>query len=392
MGRHVGAALARADETPFVPAHHSLAVDISGIAWEQRLRNDEERRLISQIRVHGPGTNNENYLHYAEYLEAQETEADDTKARIVRDMCALASQSTLSAPDLARKRHYTSFRVSEEIGKRIAPFNYGQGSNVALRNGLIDEITISGTGEGAGLVASVAKAHPIRKLHLLECGKHVASILADGKVMEGVEELTLRGCDPEVTNLGHIAPKLSTLTCHPLETARICGRKGSRVLRELNVVGGLPEAHEDTRRWKLIGQTVRIDAVSASYRSGAYSFLDRFVQSGITTSLDINANIDEDGIATIKRLAPSLKRLTIRGYSLSSEDFVNIFSTHFPKLRELTLCCSNADRWSLEALIRSGTSHNLEVVTLEGTHIQRDGFERLDSSDAFPNLISLSVS
>lgn len=392
MGRHEGAALARAEETPFVSIHQSNTVDLTGITWEQRLRNEEERLLIAEIRARGAGTNNENYLRYADYLEAQGTESDSAKAALVRDMCALSSATNLSADDHARKRSYRSLRISEEIGKRIAPFNYGLGSNVALRNGLIDEITISGTGEGAGLVASVAKAHPIRKLHLLECGKHVASMLADGKVMEGVEELTLRGGDPDVAALGQIAPKLSVLTCHPLDAAHICGYKGSRTLRELNVVGCLPEGHEETRGWKLVGRHVRIDAVSASYRFGAYSFLDRFVQPGTTTSLDINANIDEDGIATIKRLAASLERLTIRGYSLSSEDFVDIFSTHFPKLRELTLSNSNADRWCLEALILSGTANNLEVLTLEGTHLQEDGCERLDSSEAFPRLISLSIS
>ena len=392
MGRHAGSAHAVAEETPFVWAPQSSSADLTRINWEQRVRGDDERIFIAEIRKHGCGENNINYLRYADFLETQGTEADIAKAELIRDMSALGSAKTPSSDERARARHYNSLRATEEIGRRIAPFHYGRDANVRLRNGLIDEITISGTGEGAGLLASIAKAHPIRKLHLLECGKSIASMLTDAKVMEGVEELTLRGSDPDVASLGHLAPKLHTLTFHPLDGAAICGYKETRLVRELNVIGCLPDGHEEMRRWKLIGEHVRIDAVSASYRFGPYSFLPRFIQTGKTTSLDINANIDEDGIETLKELAPSLERLTIRGYSLSSEDFADIFSVRFPKLRELTLSRSNADGSCVEALVRSGTSLTLEVVSFDGTHIQEHGMEMLDSAKNFPKRISLSVS
>ena len=391
MGRHAGSAHAFAEDIPFVSTQQPSAVDLAHINWEQRVRGDEERTFIAEIRKNGGGENNSNYLRYADFLETQGTEADTAKAELIRDMCALGSARTLSSDERARAKHYDSLRAAEEIGRRLAPFSYGRDTNVRLRNGLIDEITISGSGEGAGLVASVAKAHPIRKLHVLECSKSIASMLTDAKVMEGVEELTLRGVDPDVASLGHLAPKLHTLTCHPLDAAPVCGYKGTHFVRELNVIGCLPDRHEERRRWKLIGEYVRIDAVSASYRFGPYSFLNRFVQPGITTSLDINANIDENGIETLKELAPSLERLTIRGYSLSSEDFADIFSTRFPKLRELTLSHSNADSLCVEALISSGTSHNLEVVSFEGTHIQESGMELLDSGRNFPKLLSITV-
>ena len=391
MGRHAGSAHAVAEEIPFVWTPQPSSADVTRINWEQRVRGDDERRFIAEIRKHGCGENNINYLRYADFLQTQGTEADIAKAELIRDMSALGSATKLSSDERARARHYNSLHATKEISRRIAPFHYGRDANVRLRNGLIDEITISGTGEGAALVASVAKAHPIRKLHVLESGKSIASMLTDAKVMEGVEELTVCGADPDVASLGHMAPKLHTLTCHPLDAAAVCGYKETRFVRELNIVGCLPEGHEDTRTWKLIGQHVRIDAISASYRFGPYSFLNRFVQPGITTSLDINANIDENGIETLKELAPSLERLTIRGYSLSSEDFADIFSTRFPKLRELTLSHSNADSLCVEALISSGTSHNLEVVSFEGTHIQESGMELLDSGRNFPKLLSITV-
>ena len=391
MGRHAGSAHAFADELPFVSTQQPSTVDLDHINWEQRVRGDNERAFIAEIRKHGGGENNMNYLRYADFLRTQGAEADIAKAELIRDMCALGSARTLSSEERARAKHYNSLRATEEIGHRIAPCTAGRGTNVRLRNGLIDEITISGTGEGAGRVASLATAHPIRKLHLLECGKNIASILADAKMMEGVEELTLRGVDPDVASLGHVAPKLHTLTCHPLDAAPVCGYKGTRFVRELNVIGCLPDGHEEKRRWKLIGEHVRIDAASASYRFGPYSFLNRFVQAGTTTSLDINAIIDENGIETLKELAPSLERLTIRGYSLSSEDFADIFTTRFPKLRELTLSHSNAEGLCVEALIRSGTSHNLEIVSFESTHIQHDGMGAFDSAKNFPKLFSLTV-
>jgi hypothetical protein len=341
-----------AEELPFVWTPQRTSPDLTRINWEQGVRGDDERRFIAEIRKHGCGKNNINYLRYAEFLQTQGTEAHIAKAELMRDMSALGSATTLSSDERARARHYHSLRASEEIGRRIAPLTSGRDANVRLRNGLIDEITISGTGEGARLVASVAQAHPIRKLHVLECGKRVASIRTDGKVMEGVEELTVRGADPDVASLGHIAPKLHTLTCHPLDAAAICGYNETRFVRELNVVGCLPGGHAETRRWKLIGEQVRIEAVSASYRFGPYSLLARFIQPGKTTSLDIHANIDEDGLETVKELAPSLERLTIRGYSLSSENFANIFAVRFPKLRELTLWHSKADGSCVEALVR----------------------------------------
>lgn len=391
MGRHAGSAHAVAEEIPFVSTQQPSAAHLAHINWDQRIRGANERERIADIRKLGGGENNTNYLRYADFLETQGTEADMAKAALIRDMCELGTKSALSSAERARSQYYRSLRATEVIARRIAPFQYGRDTNVRLRNGLIDEITISGTGEGAALVTSVANAHPIRKLHLLGCGRNIASMLTDANVMEGVEELTLRDADPDVATLGHLAPKLHTLTCHPLDAAAICGYKGTRFVRELNVIGCLPDGHEDMRRWKLIGEHVCIDAVAASYRFGPYSFLSRFIQSGKTTSLDINANIDEHGIEALKELAPSLERLTIRGYSLSSEDFVDIFSTHFPKLRELTLSHSNADGSCIEALVRSGTSLTLEVVSLDGTHILEHGLEMLDSRKNFPKLLSLSV-
>jgi len=125
-------------------------------------------------------------------------------------MCVLGSGTTLSSGERARARHYHSLRASEEIGRCVTPLTYGRNANVRLRNGLIDEITISEMGEGARLVTSVA-------------------------------------------------------------TAAVCGYNETRCVRELNVVGCLPGGHEETRRWKLNGEHVRIEEVSASYRFEPYS-------------------------------------------------------------------------------------------------------------------------
>ena len=381
--------------------HHSPIAeelpDITAVSWSATPRSLDEREFISLMR-HDP--NNLDYrLIYACFLNDQGTVADDAKAALLRYMCG--HERYREVYDSARytamsdgHHIYRSVAGSEEDGQLVPS------GRLMLRNGLISEAFLSSTLRsdvpGTLRVASALSAHPVERLVLQHTSEEVANLLEQGQVMEGVRSLVLNGVDGG-GRLGAIAPRLDEVTCSLADAGEICKYPTSppelpsdrtRVLSAVHIVdqesSGLYAGS-----WRLLGRSVTFRVARHDPSVGR---LARFVEPGITHSLQVEATITPDDIHEIGKLAPHLERLSFVGCSLSDESWRTLMRYQFPTLRELQIQATEAPADTLYMLSRNAAAKNLSWMRLSENPMRLDaGVALLNDRDLFPALRSVEV-
>ena len=371
--------------------------DITAVNWSATPRSLDEREFIALMR-HDPS--NIDYRHiYACFLHDQGTAADDAKAALVRYMCG--HEQYREVYDSAR---YTGMGDGYHIYRSIVG---GEGDGqllpsgrLMLQRGLISEVFISSTRRsdipGTLLVASALSAHPVERLVLEHTSQEVANLLEQGQVMDGVRSLVLNGVDGG-GRLGAIAPRLDEVTCSLADAGEICKYPTSppelpsdraRVLSVVNIVDP-DNSRPSAGSWRLLGRCVTFRGTENERTVGR---LARFVEPGVTHSLQMEATITPDDIHEIGKLAPHLERLSFVGCSLSDDSWRTLMSHQFPKLRELQIQATDAPADTLHILSRNAAAKNLSWIRLSENPTRLDaGIALLHDRDIFPALHAVEV-
>ncbi len=374
-----------------------LLPDITAVNWSATPRSGDEREFLALMR-HDP-SNLDCRLIYACFLNDQGTAADDVKAALLRYMCGHERYREVYHPD-----RYTRMEDGHYIYRRIVG-GEGDGQLVPsgrlmLRSGLISEAVLSSTRAsdipGTLRVATALSAHPVERLVLHHTSQEVANLLERGQVMEGVRSLVLTGVDGG-GRLGAIAPRLDEVTCSLAEAGEICKYPTSPPefpsdrTRTLSAVHILDQESSGlfAGSWRLLGRSVTF-RVAGQERS--VDRLARFVEPGVTHSLQMEATITPDDILEIGKLAPHLERLSFVGCSLSDESWRTLMSYQFPTLRELQIQATQAPADIIEMLSRNAAAKNLSWIRLsENPEGLEAGMALLNDRGLFPALHSVEV-
>lgn len=377
--------------------HAELLPDLTAVNWNATPRSSEERDLVALIR-HDPD-NLHHRLIYAYFLHDQGTPADDAKAALIRYMCGDEPYR-----EVFKSTAFTGMHDGVYIYRRVVG-GEGDGSllpsgRLMLQGGLVSEAHVSSPRttdeEGVRAVARALSAHPVRRLVLDQTSAEVACILEQGGVMDGVRSLVLN----DVVGggrLGALASRLEEVTCTLSEAAGVCKDPTSAVelpsdrIRILSAVNILERDNvtPSLGPWRLLGGNVsfRILRGEASVHG-----IDRFVDPGVTRSLQVEAILSPDAIQEIVKLAPTLERLSFVGCSISDESWRDLLSHSFPKLRELQIQATDAPPDTLHLLSQNGAARSLSWVRLAENAQRLDGgVELLADRDLFPALQAVEV-
>lgn len=372
--------------------------DIAAVNWSATPRSLEEREFISLMR-HDPN-NLDHRLIYACYLNDQGSAPDDAKASLLRYMCGHEQYREVYDParyTAVGDGHYIyrSVAGSESTGQLVPS------GRLMLRNGLIFEAVLSSAREtdmpGTLRIASALSAHPVERLVLEHTSQEVADLLEREQVMDGVRSLLLNGVDGG-GRLGAIALRLEEVTCSLGDAAEICkfptcppgaASERVRVLSAVNIVDRERSVSSEGP-WRLVGRSVTF-RVGAGHDCGV-GRLARFVEPGITHSLQMEATVTGDDIHEIGKLAPHLERLSFVNGMLTDHLWRALMSYQFPKLRELQIQATEAPSDILHMLSENAAAKNLSWIRLPEDPVGLyAGMALFNDRDLFPALHSVEV-
>lgn len=343
--------------------------DLTAVDWSSTPRCREEQDLLALIRQEPD--NVDHRIIYSYFLDEQGTRSDDARAALIRYMCADERYREVFNPSLFTGMAEGAYIYRRIIGGEGDGQIFPQG-RLMLQRGLISEAIISAARladePGTRLVARALSAHPVQRLVLHQTSEEVARILESGQVMDGVRSLVLN----ETVGggrLGARALRLEEVTCSLSDAAEVCRAPNSAAdipserIRRLSAVNILERENVSPSQgaWRLLGRDVLIRITAGEYDLQG---IERFVEPGVTRSLQMQAILSPHTIREIANLAPHLERLSFVWSSVSDDSWRELLSYDFPKLREVQINGTDAPADTLTLLSRNAAAQSLVRIRL----------------------------